>query len=93
MLSIEQREFIKNYSALYKTADNSEKPLDEHAKLRQMNKRIRDRALQAMKDLKYIAETMPEDQLNQIFSFENLRPLLESITSPELTIAETSKKR
>jgi hypothetical protein len=41
--------------------------------------RTRSKAQRALKDLKLLAETLPDDKQNQIFNVENICPLLELI--------------
>ena len=41
--------------------------------------RTRSKAQRAIKDLKLLADTLPDDKQNQIFNVENICPLLESI--------------
>lgn len=79
MLSKKQREHLKNYHELYNLADNSKNPVSEHENLRQMNNRIRKKALDAIMDLTLIAETMPEKQKEQIFTKDNIRDFIKAM--------------
>lgn len=79
MLSEKQRDYLKNYHELYKLADNSKNPVSEHAKIRQMNSRIRKNAEKAIMDLTLIAETMPENQKEQIFTKDNIRDFIKAM--------------
>jgi len=48
---------------------------------RQWDYRIRESAKQALKDLAFLAENLPEEQLKEIFSVENVVPLIGAILS------------
>ncbi len=78
MLSEEQREHLRNYEENYKKAENKV----EFDAFRQMNKRIREKALEAIKDLTLIAETMPEQQKEKIFTKELLRDFIKFTLRP-----------
>lgn len=72
MLTNEQKEYLIKY---HESNENAEKTANFAglANMRQMNKRIRDKALNMLEDLVLIAKTMPESQKEQIFTKDLLR--------------------
>ena len=67
MLSNEQKEYLKQYHENYEKAEKTGN-FSEMNNIRQMNKRIRDKALNMIHDLTLIAQMMPESQKDQIFT-------------------------
>lgn len=75
MLSEEQKEYLRQYQEKHKEA---ERTVNFDA-MRQMNKRIRAKALEAIDDLTLIAKVMPENQKEQIFTKDTMRELIKQI--------------
>jgi hypothetical protein len=79
MLSENQRKHLKNFRELRNNADNSEHPVTENCRLRKMNERIREKALDALEDLTLIAKMMPENQKQQLFTKEIMWDFIQNI--------------
>lgn len=60
------------------------------ARKRQKLFRIRETASKEISDLTRLAELLPEDQLRQVFTVEQLRPLFDAIFNPEIRPKEKS---
>ena len=57
--------------------------MHKHSNPSQLIKRVKNQCTQAIKDLTLIADTLEEKDLEEIFSVENLEPLIISILKPE----------
>ncbi len=84
MLSADQREYLKNCQEIHEQAEKKAdlKEMDSH---RQMNKRIRDKALEAIEDLTLIAKCFPENQLDKIFNREKMLDFIHNILNAKAT--------
>ncbi|VVB88871.1 Uncharacterised protein [uncultured archaeon] len=81
MLSNEQRTYLKQYRERHEQAEKQADTKELDA-LRQMNKRICDKAKEAICDLALIAESMPETQKEKIFTKESLRDFIKFALRP-----------
>jgi hypothetical protein len=89
-LSDSNKEYLINYRNERALAEK-QADFKKMGALRQANKRIREKVLTALDDLILYAQCMPEDQLKQVFTVENLKPLFKSLTDPENAHHEIKK--
>ena len=71
MLSNKQKDYLKQYHENNEKAEKTAN-IPEQNNMRQMNKRIRDKAFNMIQDLTLIARTMPEDQKDQMFTKDSI---------------------
>jgi hypothetical protein len=90
MLNQDQIEYLKHYQEQHEQAEKSA-DFNKLANLRQMNKRIREKALQEIEDLTLIAKYFPEEQLDQIFKKDKMRDLIENILNAKATVVDNPK--
>lgn len=81
MLTYKQKKYIKNRETC---------SLTDEVK-RQYDYRIREKAKQMLKDLTVMAKYLSEDQMAQIFTAENMKPLIRNILNAKKTYVDNKK--
>lgn len=91
MLTSKQIEYLKNREN-YVVSDESgvTHPITDEVR-RQYDHRLREKAKEMIKDLTLMAKYLPEDQMAQTFTKENMRDFIDNILNAKRTYADGPK--
>jgi len=80
----------KRFASLYERKSQNKKPIP--AEIRTKEWHLRNELKKSIQALEYFAKVMPEAQLRQIYTKENLEPLIKALMRPDIARREIGKE-